>query len=172
MNGKYEVLWDDKIENFPVPYMKVINRKVRVSYKIMKDKQSIWIDIFPIDGLPNDEKEFERHMRRMYRLKYYLWQATSRNQAIGSKFRRMIKQIVFLPLEMIGGLHFARRMTKLATKYSFEQCSQVGCVVGKYGRQERISKKCVEERTTMMFEGKQFYIPKGFKIYLTNLYGD
>lgn len=39
-------------------------------------------------------------------------------------------------------------------------------------KKERIRKSDFEERCLMQFEGQQFYVSKGYDIYLKNLYGD
>ncbi|WP_099467036.1 LicD family protein [Konateibacter massiliensis] len=172
MAEKYEVLWKDKYENFPIPFIKVVDKSIKVSYKLMQEPQSLWIDIFPIDGLPKEEKEFKRLVRKIGHLKYFLWQATSDEQDIEKTSKRIAKKILFFPFRLIGAKYYADKITKTAKQYKFETCDYVGCIVAKYGRKERIEKKHVEERIKLLFEDKEFYVPKGFQVYLTNLYGD
>lgn len=172
MSEKYEVLWDEKYENFPIPYIKIVDKSIQVSYKLMKQTQSLWIDVFPIDGLPEDEKKINYMVKRIERLKYCLWQATSNEQEIGRLSKRMAKKILFWPFRIIGGKYYVKKITDIAKQYRFDECKYVGCIVAKYGKKEKIEKKYVEERIQLNFENKKFYVPKGFEVYLTNLYGD
>lgn len=170
--GKYDVLWGENYESFPIPYMKIVDRSIQVSYKLMKQSQSLWIDVFPIDGLPEDEKQFERVVKKINRLKYCLWQATSNEQDIEKRLKRILKFFLFWPLYLIGGYYFVKKITNTAKQYDFEKSKYVGCIVAKYGKREKIEKKYVENRTLLSFENKKFYAPIGFEVYLTNLYGD
>lgn len=169
---KYDVLWSKNYESYPIPYMKIVDRSVQVTYKLMKQTQSLWIDVFPIDGLPEDEKQFEQVVKKINRLKYCLWQATSKEQEIEKRLKRTLKLLLFWPLHLIGGDFFVDRITNAAKQYDFDKSKYVGCIVAKYGKKEKLEKKHVENRILLSFEDKKFYAPAGFEVYLTNLYGD
>lgn len=170
--NKYNVLWKEKYEDSPLPFIKVVDKNINVSYKLMKKPQPLWIDIFPIDGLPIKEKEFNQQIRKIKNLKYFLWQATSDEQDIENGIKKILKKILFFPFRLIGARYYADKITKAAKRYEFDTSDYVGCIVAKYGKKERIEKEHVEERVKLSFEEIEFYVPKGYHVYLTNLYGN
>lgn len=164
----------DDYHDMPVntPFAKLEKPDIKVSYKLKREQQNLWMDIFPMDGMPSDDRELDRHLKELKHLDYCLWQAQSAEQKIRNPIKRIAKGVLFFWYRRKGSLYYAKKMTACAKKYPYEKCEYVGCSVGKYGKKERIRKSDFEERCLMQFEGQQFYVSKGYDIYLKNLYGD
>ena len=164
----------DDYHDMPVntPFAKLEKPDIKVSYRLKQEQQSLWLDIFPMDGMPADDEELKRHLKELRHLDYCLWQAQSDGQKIANPLKRIAKKVLFFGYRRKGSLYYAKKMTACAKKYSYDECEYVGCSVGKYGEKERIRKADFEERCLMDFEGQPFYVSKGYDIYLKNLFGD
>ena len=169
---KYDVYHDDTFLSNKCPFMKVVNPEFIVYEKVYKKEKALWIDVFPVDGMPDTVKEQKRHMRKIGRYDYLLWQSKSVEQITGNEFKMFIKKVCFFPLILIGSSRFVNKITKIAKKYNYQDCQIVGSAAGRYGAKECIPKDVFEPRIRMPFEQQEFYVSAGYDTYLTNLYGD
>lgn len=154
------------------PFAKLESKEIQVVYKLFREPQKMWIDIFPMDGMPEDNEELKRHMKKIKKLDWRMWQAASLKQHIENPVKRAAKTLLFFPYIMRGMLYYSRKITACAKKYPYESCRYVGCASGRYGVRERIEKSEFEETVLLEFEGKLFSAPKGYDTYLRNLFGD
>lgn len=154
------------------PFAKLEHKDITVKYKFNREMQGMWLDIFPMDGMPSNPQELERHMRKIKRWDWCIWQASCTEQDIPNPLKRLAKNLLFFPIIHKGVLYYSRKITKQAKKYSYEESEYVGCSTGRYGVRERIPREMFAERILMEFEGKQFYVPVGYDQYLRNLYGN
>ena len=62
---KYVEIANWKMGNMNYPFMKFMDKRTIINPKYVDDNKSnkIWIDVFPIDGNPKDEKQ----LRRLYK---------------------------------------------------------------------------------------------------------
>lgn len=167
-----------ELHNLNMPFTKVYDYGIQIEDERYHDKYEkyLWIDIFPIDGLPSDDKQCQRHfqyqrfyrqfiMRRKMSWSYML---KNRPMVIRNFAKTIYKIIALLP----PAAFWSKRIIKLARKYSYAQNETVGCFSWGYGPRERMPKKVAEEYIDLDFEGMKV---KGFKNYdlvLTNIYGD
>ncbi|MCM1257591.1 MAG: LicD family protein [Roseburia sp.] len=166
-------LVDDYHENGSArPFAKLESKEIQVKYKLFQEPQNMWIDIFPMDGMPEDLEELKSHMEKIRKLDWRMWQAASPKQQISNPIKKLAKWILFFPYIKRGMLYYSRKITACAKAYPYESCRFVGCSTGKYGIKERIEKSEFEETVMLEFEGKLFCAPKGYDIYLKNLFGD
>lgn len=171
-SDKFALIDDYHESEKAMPFAKFVYLESGVSVKHWKEKQDLWIDIFPMDGMPSDEAELKKHVKKIAHLKYCLWQAQCGQHVIKNPVKRILKRVLFWYWIKKGPLYFSREITKCALKYDYETSEYVGCSTGKYGIKERIAKKDFEEREKIKFEDDYFYVSKGYDMYLTNLYGD
>lgn len=59
----------------------------------------------------------------------------------------------------------------MATKYSNHNSSMVGVIVWGYGEGQIVAKNLFDKIVLMELEGKKYKIPKGYKEWLTSIYG-
>lgn len=136
----------------------------------------VWVDIFPMDSISDNEEEHKKRFKSLYRS----WEITS--VARGAKANAMnhdnwgksngliwLKKVIFL-----NGI-FVRPSTKryisriTSPKYAnSSHCAQLACC-DEYGFYE---KKDFEEYTTLEFEGHQLMAIKAYDKVLRMLYGD
>jgi lipopolysaccharide cholinephosphotransferase len=82
------------------------------------------------------------------------------------------KKLYFTLCKRVGYKKVIQKIEKLATKYDFETCDFIGCLVWGYGIKEKISKKAFTSTIQVRFEDGYYNAPIGYEEYLTNLYGD
>lgn len=167
---KYLVYHGNTFPDNACPFMKIVNPEFVVYERVYKKEKALWIDVFPVDGMPDTVKEQKKHAKKIARYDYLLWQSKSAEQITGGKLKMLIKKICFFPLILIGSRRFAYKISKIAKSYKYEDCQIVGSAAGRYGARECIPKKVFEPRIRMAFEGREFYVSAGYDTYLTNLY--
>lgn len=139
----------------------------------LKDKpMGIFVDVFPIDGLPDTAFRQKIYYKKQRILKGML------NSAVRTKFvqdekYKVIKKITSTVTRFIGARKFAEQLDHGATKYSFETSKYVAASMAlHYWGKETITRQYMSEAVLLPFEGRMFPVPVGYKKYLSNLYGD
>jgi len=136
----------------------------------------VWIDVFPIDGAPSDEKLAKKKIDKMYRL----WRLTllsagkfsikfSAAKSLKLKIRLAIKKLLskFVPNNLV------LKYIAMCQEYSFEQSSYLANYsVMHYKYREWQPKEAMANYILHKFEDSEFYIMSGYDISLTSLYGD
>ena len=137
----------------------------------------VYVDLFPMDGYPDDEKECEVHLRNMNRL--------------NTLFHESCFEFVHMrnsknPKSRIKGMYYYRRMkkgypvsfeiykqlTNEAKKYSFDSCKFVGMTVEGDPVKEKFDRRWLDETVQLPFEDAHFTAPSGYDEHLTIFYGD
>jgi len=132
-----------------------------------------WVDIFPLEGLPEDYNDCLKHYE-----KAKFWKILSKYSRVDlrltkSLVKRVIKWIVFLPLRIIGPAYFNKKLVSLSKKYSFDDSKYVGVVATGLGIRERMPKTYyIGEVKRLPFEGMMVTVPSNYDNYLRDFYGD
>lgn len=164
-------LYTDK--NWQRPFSRVcdLNSKV-IPTRFSEETMGVFIDIFPIDGLPNGRTQQKIHYKRLKVLN------ALRNTSVRTEFReqegfRFIKNMARIITKHIGPRYFAKRMDILARKYKFENSKEVAVILAiHYWDKETIDKKYMSQASLLRFEDREFPVPIGYDRYLSNLYGN
>ena len=101
----------DDYHDMPVntPFAKLEKPDIKVSYKLKREQQNLWMDIFPMDGMPSDDRELDRHLKELKHLDYCLWQAQSAEQKIRNPIKRIAKGVLFFWYRRKGSLYYAKK---------------------------------------------------------------
>lgn len=87
--------------------------------------------------------------------------------------RIVLKTPLILLCRLIGGKRIAKQMNKISQTYNCRESSWIGNFSwAKYGIKERVPSKWFEDRVKLSFEGHEFWGPKEYDKYLTNIYGE
>lgn len=157
-----------------IPYLKILNIDtiIHSEFADTPNANSLWIDVFPIDGLPKEKKHVKRIYMYVRFLRRLLLIAMSKIGKGSTRIRRIAKTLLYLPLNMIGSYRFARWIDNYCQKIKFEESNYVGGISWGYGPQECMPKAEWLERVKVEFEGHEFWAPGCWDLYLRNLYGD
>ncbi len=133
----------------------------------------VFIDIFPIEGLPEDEKTTKRHYQKIEIFRHLQRVASLKNMA-GSNLKAHIFHIVaMIPAKLVGYKRWAIAVQKVATTYHFDDQKYVGVMTAPF---QTLSEKVLKEDylpyVDVTFEGKTYHGPANYDTYLSQLYGD
>lgn len=156
------------------PLLKVVNPCIAVKSDYEFFDSEIWIDIIPIDGLPEDASKFANIYRCATLLRHALYLATSSPRHGRNYFRRASKLIlgpvVRFPCVMQA---IACCLNNYGKRIPYGSTSYVGAVTwGAYGVGEAMNIDEFEKQESLKFVDEFFPVPFCWKTYLTGVYGD
>lgn len=135
----------------------------------------VYIDIFPVDGLPDSELKINEHFIRTRKLinRNWLFIFEGKRYMKNTKLYKKIYGylIVFLAW-LMGEKFFFNKLDKIARKFDFDKSDQVALSACGYGAVERIKQSDFATYQKVQFENNFFNAPIGYHKYLTSLYGD
>lgn len=139
------------------------------SYK----KMGVYLDVFPLDGLPNNSIKRIIHFIRLRKVYYQLFLL----QIDGPQKRKnfilvMIQHLLWINPKKYGEAWVKDKYVKLVNQYSFCQSEYVCSGFGLYGFKEIIPKSYISDFFKGEFEGYSVNIPKQYDSFLTRMYGD
>lgn len=187
VNEKYKV---DSIEidkNCSNRYARVNNIDTVLvgSWKEEKEEH-VFVDIFPIDGMP-DSKFMQKVIFFRQSILINIHLATMLRYTVSNRYndrnagfvnwkkyiRTLIKFIMVFTVGRTSSKFWAKIINNCAQKYKFEESNYVACLVsGQNGSKELVPRKMYNNKIKVEFEGKEFWAPIGYDNYLSNLYGD
>ena len=160
-------------KNRVAAFAKVVDMTTDVESIFDKDIKQLWIDIFPIDGLPADIDEVRKIYKKcdFYRRLYGIGNA---RLGEGKTIFRKYAKILLKPMAILYGMEKVnRKIEEIAKRHPYETSDYVGAVTGGiYGVGERMKKSEFEKATTVEFEGHIFPAMSCWDSYLTGIYGD
>lgn len=160
------------LHNWDHPYAKVINTLTRVESVEAENEPGLWIDIFPVDGLPEDLKVVEKIYKKGKLYRHFLWCGYSKFGTGGSTIRKLAKYII-KPLVSIYGINkLCEKLENMAHTYPYESSEYVGAITWGYVAGERMKKSEFEKVVNVSFEGYEFPTFSCWDSYLHNVYGD
>lgn len=132
----------------------------------------VFIDVFPIDGLPALQ-EYKKYLQDLKYIKDQIWRATktykfSNNKPI-SFIKYCLRQFVY---RFPNKAKLIKEYESFYQHYNFETSDYSGVALGSYGLKEILPSSVFKEYTLLPFEGYYFSCIKQYNTYLKSLYGD
>lgn len=173
-NSKYKILNCFNDKQYFQPFSKVVDNRTKLveSYNRPVDDMGVYIDVFPIDGLPYDSKKRGAYWKKIFKKRNF---ATVVYQKINNKehgAKKTARLILFYFLRFLPANFFAKKINKFAMRNDFPSSNYIACSVFGYGKKEEMPKSVFDSFIDVDFEGRKFKALAGYKTYLTNLYGD
>lgn len=161
-------------KDYNFPFAKVADEKTILNeYKSeVKNDIGINIDIFPVDYMPNDEKEANSVMRKisvLSKIEGYKRSVLSKDRGVFRNCALAIYKLLLLPFSYN---FFNNLIEQQALKYRDAKTNFVGNMVYGYGIKERCPNIGYDKYVDMLFEGFSFKVISSYETYLTNVYGD
>ena len=158
------------------PYMKLFDTRTKVVEHnfTQKDVTSLWIDIFPVDGLPNDEKAIKKHYKKANRLVRMNVASVVRAGYGANWLVILIKDLFLRPIARLQGrVKISEKMRQHALIYPYETSPQCGMVTWPCdGPGQVVTKEEYESLVELPFEGHKFYAMSAWDKNLTGIFGD
>lgn len=170
-DSRYKLI-DPRSKGAKHSFVKIIDTKTikiekNIAYK--NDYLGVDIDIFPLDGQPDLEEDFNKWYKKLgkiYLLHNYCLVDTTGN----------LKRMIAVPLIRLftgGRQRLLKRAEKLHKKYSYEGAKYVGAIEGYANSpKNRYKKEWFNKSIDWEFEGHKFQIPGGYDEILKKVYGD
>ncbi|MBR1534021.1 MAG: LicD family protein [Ruminococcus sp.] len=158
--------------NYPNIFAKLRDSRTTYIEKGMAEldiHHGVYIDVFPLDGYPADEKEQERFEKKKTDLKHKI------NCIYTTKLDLL--HTLMRSLRRLRGYHrhtaqYVEELIALCSAYDLES-SALWCNFGNWqGKKEYAPREQYGEGTQAIFEGLQVRVPKDFDAYLSQKYGD
>ncbi len=132
----------------------------------------IFVDIFPIDGLP--ENRFHRWIHYKCTMVLQVCRSSAFHVVFGKHEHAKALKFILAPIcKVIGARRFAIVFDKLIRRYHFSDRTLVGAIsAAHYWDRETMKKEDMSSQIYTEFHGRKFPIPVGHDRYLSSLYGD
>lgn len=155
-------------KDYYYPYTKMVNTKT-IAYECKNNinNYGVFIDIFPIDGVPN-----ELYLILLKPIKYLMmsqWGCYLDNRNLLVK---IIYKIISFITHPFPKNFFAKILNNICKKHSLNCCKKAGITCHYRFKKEIVDSEIFKQRDVLIFEGYKFYVPKNYKEYLKQLYGD
>ncbi|ROT87591.1 LicD family protein [Bifidobacterium mongoliense] len=155
-------------------FTKAINTHITVNENYVNAKQYLWVDVLPVDGLPdsNTSNNIIYSIASLLRRVFALGRADTREGK--TRFRRETKHLIVPIIKMLHlDVFCAKALKVLATRISFDSTHYVGIITwGLYGAGERITSNAFTDMITVEFEKQTFCAISCWNEYLSGIYGD
>lgn len=133
-------------------------------------KNGVWIDVFPIDKVPDNDNKYKSFMRKIYFLckLQLIAEVGGKGRKLSYKIPFDIFQFFLKPL----GPFFGKKAMKEMTKYNHSDSNTVANVSLWYLHYPSFRINIMTEFTELEFEGSLFHSISNFDEYLKGIYGD
>ena len=174
-NSKMKIEDYTNTENYCYPFAKVVNLETLLIENNCKqlDDMGVYIDVFPIDYLPEDEEKVKKIYKKYKFLHRILrmYQSDNISKVTKNKLKLVLKKMV-IPIMEDFNFHklILKSIDNLVKKY--ENTNTVTCITGKYLEKEIMPSTYIENYKLADFEGEKYKIPVGYDSYLTKHYGN
>lgn len=142
------------------------------------DERNAWIDIFPLDGMPNNKLFLRAHQFDLLRLRLLLQYSQFSDIVNVSLTERPAIEKVFIKLGQIirpeKFLNTHKIMTKLdkkLKKYSYEKSTFAVNFMGAYKFREMFDRRVYDDLILYDFDDIKLFGPRKYDLVLSQLYG-
>ena len=150
-----------------IPFAKVYDNRTVLIEKVQKS--GIYIDVFPIDGLPEESRIHEyltlyrKYLHKIYFMTpFYLITGSLKN-----RIKYYIKKVFFPPRQK-----YIAEFYSFLKSFNFEKSVNAGAICGVYAEKELMARDTFESYITVEFEGRHYMAIRDYDAYLTKHYGD
>ena len=154
--------------------VQIVNKNTLI--ELGKQKQGVFIDIFPIDGAPApglSQKLFSWNIL-FYRMLCKLSVLDILEERDRGRIENLvvsIAKIIYLP-KILNTDSLLKKLGKKTQKYSLKDSLYSGVILGRYREKELLPTKVWGMPKEICFESIKVYAPSDSHSYLTSLYGD
>ena len=193
--GQYEAFLDGIAKELP-PHLRVetyktnpehhyyFSRIVDTRYQVIREgseterAENVWMDIFPLDGMPNNPVIRKIHeFRVLYtRMRYHM--ATFDKLNLKRPGRKLFDRMIIKAIQITGFgrnanmYEWLERFDRLVKKYPVEKSDYIVNTMGQYKFKEMFPKAWYGKRTLYPFEEYMLPGPEQYDLVLTRMYGD
>ena len=163
--------------NFHRTFSKVVDKRTFVdnSQSFLNDgnADSLWVDVFPVDGFPANKRKGEMVCKTEAMLRTLIHLRSAKMGKSTNPARGVAKGAATVFTKIVGSDNLIRLALRIAKTIPFENARYVGVIsFSYYGMREKMTKQEFLETDQVEFEGHLFTAVKNWDKYLTSLYGN
>lgn len=174
LNSKYRMNCLELTPNWQYPFAKIDLPTTFIKDEFRVVQHGLFLDIFPIDMLPDDEK-LQNKITKKVKFLDLLRGSGTKKKFRPSEQHQGLKKVIKPYADFRGPNYYAKKIDSYAKKINSENSDSHTSgvmVVSTHGTKEFLPKSAFSEKIEVEFEGEKSYLPLGYKNYLGNLYGD
>ncbi len=174
MPKRYQLAFPDRTKDYAQPWIRIVDTYTDVDDSGMQHARtfSLFLDIFPIDGLPQSKWCSDLCFKRV-RAWDILLKCARKKDLYPDERLKWIKRPLMALTHVRALPKYAIGVNKAARRYSFERSHYAGVLtVTHYGSRERMPAEVFRGSVMVEFEGGMYPAPIGYHTYLSRLYGD
>ena len=179
--GCYELVTAYNKADYPLFFAKLCNKNTTLIEKADTPcVVGLHIDIFPIDGAPDDVAAAQAMEARFRKTKNKL-EAICTHSTFGEYLRlltmpkewgRFVRKTVGFFFRRAYREHLLRQLADISYQYDYDSSTIVAVYCGSYGPKEVFPKEWLRGTVPFPFEGLSVDLPTGYDQYLRQYYGD
>jgi lipopolysaccharide cholinephosphotransferase len=158
--------------NYIYPYAKVIHEDTLVIEEFYNYNTGVYIDIFPVDGLPTDPTERAKHYQKMAKTRKFHSLAFRHKTHWDNPIKNLRMKILIQLIHLYGDHRVLKHIDDLAKSIDYELSDTVGIIVWGYGGREACLKEELSSSMDLPFETLTLKAPQNTDSWLSQVYGD
>ncbi len=162
--------------NLDVPFMKVFDTRTKIKEDNFNESnvESLWIDIFPMDGLPESLEEKKKYYKKCLFITKLNLAAAAKTGYGSTGLKIFLKMILIKPLTaIIGRKRIAGMLKNMASKIPYGSTPECGLSVwGCDGPYQALTIEEYEDLIEMEFEGHKLCCTAYWDKNLKGIFGD
>ncbi len=170
-NKNYSVIDCFSNKKYYLPWAKVIDNNTILIEKIdIKCNIGLYIDVFPLDNVPDDIKINNRLIKQINRLnaiRNYKYMTYNKN--VIKNIAKFCLKFLLLPFSIN---YICRKSEKLSKKYNDENTSDVSIICWMLNSKLKFPKELFSKSCEIKFEDYYFKCPIGYDVILKIRYGN
>ena len=128
----------------------------------------VYIDVFPIDALPDNERKRRLLQKKVWHLRKMQAYSIIKNRGYEKLYFKLIKKIA----KIVGSRRWLYLINNNLHKYDMDKESYCADIASALKRNICCNKNVFDTGRCTEFEGKMYNIPNNAEEYLSELYGD
>ena len=162
---------DDKINEYYYPFAKAVNNKTKVKMESSVIEHGIWIDIFPMENVPDNASKRKFFLKRCQLYRAIILSMTTDFSTQKINFKTILKYVLKVFAKIVGYSRIYRWSCTYMKKYNNVTTNCESITWSPYGT-EFIEKEMMRHLQTMDFEDRKFKGVADFDTLLRRAYGD
>lgn len=154
------------------PFAKIIHEDTLLIEDLYDYKAGVYLDIFPIDGLPEDPELRKKKYHKMGVYRKLLSLAYKRKHHWDNPLKNIMMKILIQLIHLYGNKRILELIDKEVRSIDFDDSSIIGIIAWGYGGKEACLKEEFIPQIELPFETLKAKAPANTHAWLTQVYGD
>ncbi len=179
--GKYEIVTPYTHDSYPLYFVKLCNRQTTLQEQDnIPCVYGLYVDVFPIDGAPDDYEQARAMERRFTKIKHKLEAISTHVSFVDylcllkepKEWGRFMRKTFGFFFRRQYRRSLLRQMNDICYRYNYDSANLVAVYCGSYGPKEVFPKAWLNDTVAFSFEGLTVDLPVGYDNYLRQYYSD